>query len=82
VSEGLRVAVVGCGYWGSKHVRVLSGLAGVAEVMLVEPNPEARQAMLSAFPAARPFPSLEAALPRVDAVVIATPPQSHAELAS
>jgi predicted dehydrogenase len=61
---------------------VLSGLAGVAEVMLVEPNPEARQAMLSAFPAARPFPSLESALARADAVVIATPPQSHAELAS
>ena len=27
---GLRVAVVGCGYWGSKHVRVLDGTEGVA----------------------------------------------------
>ncbi len=34
--SGLRVAVVGCGYWGSKHVRVLHDTQGVAEVILVD----------------------------------------------
>ena len=34
--EGLRVAVVGCGYWGSKHVRVLHALDAVAEVAMVD----------------------------------------------
>ncbi len=30
---GLRVAVIGCGYWGSKHVRVLHSIDGVDEVV-------------------------------------------------
>jgi predicted dehydrogenase len=74
-------AVVGCGYWGSKHVRVLSTLAGVHQVMVVEPDSRGRAAIHSAFPATRAFPDLQSALPHVDAVVIATPPQTHSELA-
>jgi predicted dehydrogenase len=80
-SRSLRVAVVGCGYWGSKHVRVLSGLANVSQVVIVERNPQIRAAMLSAFPAAYEHADLKPALPVVDAVVIATPPRTHGELA-
>ena len=32
----LRIAVVGCGYWGSKHVRVLHSMDDVAEVVVVD----------------------------------------------
>ncbi|MEK0081749.1 Gfo/Idh/MocA family protein [Benzoatithermus flavus] len=78
---GIRVGVVGCGYWGSKHVRVLSSLSEVREVIAVEPDPEAAKAVLVAFPAVRVFADLEAALPHVDALVIATPAQTHAKLA-
>jgi predicted dehydrogenase len=74
--------VAGCGYWGSKHVRVLSGIPGVSEVVLVERDRALRESMHRAFPAGRAFPTLEEALPLVDAVVIATPPQSHAALAT
>jgi len=76
----VRVAVVGCGYWGSKHVRVLSLDQDVDLVVLVDPRPERRADLLRSFPAAVGVASLAEALPMVDAVVIATPPTSHARL--
>jgi predicted dehydrogenase len=84
VGKGLiapRIGVVGCGYWGSKHVRVLHGLPTVREVTVIDPDPRNSDAIRSAFPAVRAFADLDAALPHLDAVVIATPPRSHAELA-
>lgn len=81
VQNGVRVAVVGCGYWGSKHVRVLSATPGVASVTLVEPNLALASSLQASFRAVTVCGSLEAALPHVDAVVIATPPRSHGELA-
>ncbi len=35
----MRIAVVGYGYWGSKHVRVLSSIPGV-DATVVDPNVE------------------------------------------
>jgi predicted dehydrogenase len=79
--RALRVGVVGCGYWGSKHVRVLSALRSVSEVAVIDPNPRSREAMLAAFPASRAFADLDSALAHVDALVVAVPPRSHAEVA-
>jgi predicted dehydrogenase len=78
---GLRVAVVGCGDGGSKHVRVLSGLRDVDLVAIVDPEPRISAQMVAVFPACRTFPDLRSAIPHVDAVVIATPADSHGELA-
>lgn len=78
---GVTVAVIGCGYWGSKHVRVLSALADVIQVVVVDPDPYSRAAILLAFPTVLAFPDLKSALPHVDAVVIATPPHTHGALA-
>ena len=80
-ADGLRVGVVGCGYWGAKHVRVLSGLADVAGVVVIDRDPAIRAAITAAFPAVQGFADLATALPLVDALVIATPPQSHAAVA-
>ncbi len=77
----VRVGIVGCGYWGSKHVRVLSATAGVNEIALIERDQSLCRRLQRIFPATRSFRSLQAALPHVDALVIATPPQTHAELA-
>ena len=77
----IRVGVVGCGYWGSKHVRVLSATAGVSEIAIVERDQSLCRRLQRTFPATRSFRSLQAALPHVDALVVATPPQTHARLA-
>jgi predicted dehydrogenase len=79
--RGVRVGIVGCGYWGSKHVRVLSATSGVSEIALIECDQSICRRLQRIFPATRSFRSLQAALPHVDALVIATPPQTHAELA-
>jgi predicted dehydrogenase len=76
----LRVAVVGYGYWGSKHVRVLANMPGV-EVIVVDLDPERRAEAARSFPAARTARSLDDALHEVEAAVIASPPASHHPLA-
>jgi predicted dehydrogenase len=80
-STGLSVGVVGCGYWGSKHVRVLHSLEGVDRVAAIDSSSEGIAVLQRAFPAVDGYPSLEAALDHIDAVVIATPPTSHCGLA-
>jgi len=81
VRKGLRVAVVGCGYWGSKHVRILSALPDIRQLCIVEPDPHTRRAILERFPGVRAYADLATALPQVDAVVVATPPRTHFDLA-
>lgn len=79
--SGLRIAVVGCGYWGSKHVRVLHGMDDVDEVVLVD---SAESRLLSLARSYKTLPcssALRPALPDVDAVVVATPPSSHLAVA-
>lgn len=75
--RGIRVGVVGVGYWGSKHVRVLRSTPGVTSVFAVDPmlKVAGRDGLADTA-----FGNLEEAIPNVDAVVIATPPSTHAEL--
>jgi predicted dehydrogenase len=77
----MRIAVIGGGYWGSKHVRVLSGLGTVDQLVLVDPRDSIRSSMASAYPGLETHGQLDAVLPTLDAVVVATPPTSHADLA-
>lgn len=79
--DRLRIGVVGCGYWGSKHVRVLHALDGVAEVAVIDERQDRMANLVGTFPTTRCFPTLDSALPHVDAVIIATPPSTHAHLA-
>jgi predicted dehydrogenase len=78
---GLRVAVVGCGYWGSKHTRVLHALDEVDQVVHVDGREDRLHALARAFPNVPAFTTVQAALPEVDALVIATPPTTHVPLA-
>ena len=79
--RSITVGVIGCGYWGAKHVRVLSGIDCVRELAVIDANRERCDAMLAAFPAARAFQDLEAALSHVDALIVAVPPRDHAAVA-
>ncbi|HLI39379.1 MAG TPA: Gfo/Idh/MocA family oxidoreductase [Streptosporangiaceae bacterium] len=78
---GLRVAVAGCGYWGSKHVRVLHAADDVSEVVLVDSREERLRALAASYKGVPCYTALRGALPRVDAVVVATPPSSHVAVA-
>jgi len=80
-SSGLSVGVVGCGYWGSKHVRVLSCNPEVSRIVLVDPDAQACAKMMAAFPMCTARRDLETALPDVDAVIVATPPKTHCDIA-
>lgn len=80
----MRVCLVGCGYWGQKHLRVLLGLAGVDQVVLVDPRPDVRASMarLYAGSSLSVVDSVDGVVHQVDAAVVATPPRTHAALAS
>jgi predicted dehydrogenase len=77
----LNVGVVGCGYWGSKHVRVLQGMPGVSRVAAIDPSEDRLQSLKQAFPGIATYPRLASALDHLDAVIVATPPRTHARLA-
>jgi predicted dehydrogenase len=75
---GLRVGVVGVGYWGSKHMRVLRSTTRVAAAIGIDERYAGGGRTPDSDGVA--FAALAEALPSVDAVVIATPPSSHAAL--
>jgi predicted dehydrogenase len=77
----LRVGVVGCGYWGAKHIRVLSSLPQVEQVIAVDQNVAGTAALARSFPGLVTAVDVQEALPLIDAAVVATPPRSHAPIA-
>jgi predicted dehydrogenase len=80
-SHRLTVGVVGCGYWGSKHIRILSGVPEVSRVAVIDLDARTREKIVASFPASGAYQDLDAALPHVDAVIVATPPETHCDVA-
>ena len=76
-----RVGVVGYGYWGSKHVRVLGGQPGV-ELTVIENRLDRLREAATSFPSLRFASCLEDVQDWLDAVVVATPPASHSRIAA
>jgi len=76
----MRVGLVGGGYWGSKHLRVCAGLAEIDELVLAELDEKRRESLMAAFPSIDGVATLDELLERVDAVIIATKPGTHASL--
>lgn len=76
----MRVGVLGCGYWGSKHLRVLQSLPEVDGVVAIDTREDVRRDLLSSSDRLTAAASLEDALDSVDALVIATRPATHASL--
>jgi predicted dehydrogenase len=77
----MRIGVLGCGYWGSKHLRVLQHVGGVDQVVAIDSREDRRLSLQRSFPSLPSFRDLALALPHVDALVIATPPSTHLSLA-
>jgi predicted dehydrogenase len=83
VQRDLRVGVVGLGYWGPNLARNFSAIPGCELAYLCDADPAARARLLGMFPGAAPAADLDELLadPALDAVVLATPVPTHAELA-
>ena len=79
--QGMTVAVVGCGYWGSKHVRVLHSTDGVDQIIAVDRDTATAAQLKNRYPSIRTSSDVELALANADAAVIATPPRTHRPIA-
>lgn len=73
----MRVGVAGCGYWGSKHVRVLESLGDIDRVVAIDPDEENLRLIAEAFPRVTTYPNTASAMDEIDALVVATPPRTH-----
>jgi predicted dehydrogenase len=78
----VRVGVAGLGYWGPNLARNLAAIPGCELSWLCDPSEQARERQAGAFPAVPQTGEIGDLLadPELDAVVLATPVPSHAEL--
>ncbi len=75
-----RVGVLGAGRWGANLIRTCAELALLESVC--EPESEARARLRAQYPRLPILSELDAFLARdIDAVIVATPPATHVELA-
>jgi predicted dehydrogenase len=84
-AEGkVRLGLVGCGYWGPKVIRAAASLPDVEVAALIDLREDLREALGRHYPLARSTASLGEALAGgpLDAVIVATNPATHVEVAS
>ncbi len=79
--ESAKICVVGCGYWGKNLVRTFSSIERLYG--LCDADAERLKVISSSCPGAKLFTEYQAVLsdPEVTAVALATPAESHYELA-
>lgn len=77
------MAVAGLGYWGPNLARNLAAIPGCELAWLCDASEQARERLASSFPGVRTTGELQEVLDddTVQAVVLATPVPTHAELA-
>jgi predicted dehydrogenase len=83
VNDSIRIAVAGLGYWGPNLARNFAGIPGCELAWLCDASAQALGRAGGRFPQARLTGDLDEVLadPALDAVVLATPVSTHAELA-
>lgn len=74
-----RIAVLGCGYWGSNHIRTLKALGALHAVS--DANPARAEGFAAEQDCLAVTPDELMRRDDIDGVVIALPPQFHAEMA-
>jgi len=79
----IRVGVVGLGYWGPNIARNLAAIDGCEVRWLCDGDPRALERLASSFPGASTTTKLNELLAdgELDAIALATPVPTHAELA-
>lgn len=80
-SDTVRIALAGAGAFGLKHLDGLKNIAGAEVVAITSGSLESAQAVAGEYGIGRAVASLEEilAMEDVDAVILATPTQMHAE---
>lgn len=75
----LRIAIIGCGYWGPNHVRNFSSATGCTVVSVVDLDSTRLAKVSEHFPSVRLDGDYRRVLadPDVDAVIVATPTSTH-----
>jgi predicted dehydrogenase len=83
MSNQLKVAVIGCGYWGGNYVRLFSELPETQVVAVCDQRPECLEKVGKRFPNVILTQSVDEllTLPDLDAVVICTYASSHFQIA-
>lgn len=77
----VRIGIVGCGYWGSKHLRVFNALPGCNVHALCDTNAQLLERAARAYEPELATTDFEEFLSGpIDAVVIATPARTHFRL--
>lgn len=79
----ITLAQIGCGYWGPNLLRNFSALSGIRVKHLVDSSPERRAFVTANFPNTQAVESKDVSLsdPEVAGLIIATPAESHFQLA-
>jgi hypothetical protein len=73
-----RIAVLGCGYWGSNHIRTLKALGALHSVS--DLNAARAEGFAAEQDCLAIAPDELAEHGEIDAIVMALPPQFHAEM--
>ncbi|MHC4249554.1 MAG: Gfo/Idh/MocA family protein [Planctomycetota bacterium] len=79
----LRIAVVGCGYWGPNLVRNFAALPDCIVAKICDADPDRLAKLAARYPDAEPVTAFEEVVRdgSIDAVAIATPVRTHFPLA-
>ena len=82
MGESLRIAVVGCGYWGPNLIRNFAGTPGLELACICDLDPARLEAMSRAFRVGRTTTRFADVLAdeSIDAVALATPVATHRPL--
>lgn len=78
-SDPVRLALIGAGRWGRNYIRTIAGLSGAALVRLASSNPDSHGLAPPGCVVDADWRAAVAA-PEVEAVIVSTPPASHAEI--
>jgi predicted dehydrogenase len=80
----VRLALVGCGYWGPKVIRASASVPEVEVAALVDRDMRLASNLQRNYTSARVSASLTEILENeeIDAVIVATPPETHTEVAA
>ncbi len=77
------IILFGAGYWGSKHLRVLSNLNNIQDIFVYDPCPDLYNTLQTQFPNAIYLEEYESLINegKIDGAIIATPPPTHFDIA-